>query len=106
MTRMDRRLRCNSLASRGASRRPVDPFGDPKLDQRLTGHPEAAGFAVEGFDHPHRKIDIDTLEQEIGTSGLGPVDLARHILARVEFFIELTRFHKNRPPLSRTGGPK
>src|SRR5271166_761846 len=84
----------------------VEPFGDPELDQRLPGHAEAPGLAVKRLDHPCGKIDVDAPKREVGTPGLLPVDLARHILARVECLIELTRFHKNRPPLSATGGPR
>ena len=30
----------------------LEPFGDPDLDDRLTGHPEALGLPVELLDHP------------------------------------------------------
>jgi len=30
----------------------LEPFGDPDLDDRLTGHPEALGLSVKLLDHP------------------------------------------------------
>ena len=54
----------NTGQYRAPSDRPsplLKPLGDPDLDQRLTGHAEAAGFGVETIDHAGREIDIDAL---------------------------------------------
>lgn len=37
--------------------------GQPKLDQRLAGDANSLRLMVEGFDHPTRKVDIDTLDR-------------------------------------------
>ena len=63
--------------------RPLQALSDPELDQRLPGDAEAPGLAVEGFDDPDGKVDVDALELEIGAARLRPVDVAGDIRAGV-----------------------
>ena len=89
-----------------ASRRLLQPLGDPQLDQRLPGHAEAPGLPIERFDHPGREVDVDALEREIGAARLSPVDVSGDIRARVEFLVEITRLHKPQSPRCATAEPK
>ena len=54
----------------GTSRRALEPLGDAELDERLPGHAEPPGLAVERLDHPRGKIDVDALERELGRCAL------------------------------------
>ena len=64
-------------------RRPLQPLGDPQLDQSLPGHPEAARLAIE----PRR---------------FAPVDVAGDVRAGIEFPVEIKRFQRLRPPPDET----
>jgi hypothetical protein len=49
----------------GRSGRPLEPFDDPELDQRLPGYAEAPGLRSSASRTHAGKIDVDTPEREI-----------------------------------------
>jgi hypothetical protein len=71
-------------AARPRSRRAVQPFRDPELDQSLPGDAEALDLAVQRLDDPARKIDVDATGLAAGATHLGPVDELGNILAGLE----------------------
>src|SRR5580693_4393108 len=75
-------------------RRLLKPLGDPELDQRLAGYTQPAGFTVERFDDPSREVDVDAFELKVRAARPIPVDIAGNVCARVEFLVEITRFHR------------
>ena len=50
---------------------PLEPFGDPNLDDGLTRHAEAVCFAIKGFDHPNGEVHVDALLVAVGAWGSG-----------------------------------
>ena len=84
----------------------VDAFGDPQLHQGLPGHAEPRRLAVERRDDPTGKIDIDTLDGEVGPARARPVEVRAHVLAVVEGLIECLGFHNARSPDPAPGARK
>jgi hypothetical protein len=62
------------LRSRGTRAMLFEALGDPHLDDRLPGDPQAPGLPVQRIDHPHREVHIDPPLLETGPASASEVD--------------------------------